>query len=835
MAVVATALAGALGGGAVATAVAGFVVRVATGAALSFLSRAIGPKPKGLETNVEANAGLLVNSDAPVAAHDIVYGRVRKGGTVVFRQATGVNNEFHHMILALAGHQVHAIDDIYINDEIVVLDGNGVVTSAPWNGKVRVRKHLGSPGQVADPIFMAETGQSAAFRGQGIAYLYVRFQNDKDIFAGGLPLITAVVRGREVYNPVNASTGFSSNAVLCIRDFITAPFGLNDSAVDDVSMSVGANISAEVVSLAGGGTEPRYELNGVIRADEPIGEVLERMLTACAGSLWWGQGAWRIKPGYYTPPVLNLTRDDIVSNIRTVPRANMRDTYSAVGGTFNDAAQNFIAVDYPRYTSAAFLADDGGKENVLDFELPMTTSAAMAQRLSKLALFRAREQITVSFEAGLKAVAVQVGDTITLTDSDYGWDAKPFEVIEWALIVGDQDGMRVSMVVRETSAEAYDWNADETQILANNTTLLSFDQTPDVGLSVTSQVLIIREKVSTVFNVEVTSAFATLVDRVEIQYRLSGQDWIGGPSGDLGMFQIPDVAPGVYDFRARAYNGLGIAGNWHVLPDIQAAEDTEPPAIVSGFAANVSGGTLHLTWDPVPDRDLSYYLIRYAPETTGGQWANATTLIPRVPRPATSVSTPLRPGTYMIRAVDKSGFQSEADTTVVVEVNVAPPYANTLQTEQGPAFAGAKTNCVVDIDDALRIDDVSAETPVGSYEFDQVLDLGAARQARLSVFVRGARLDDSAGLFDDLTGQFDELPGLFDDLTGFTQFADQTVDVYVSSTDDNPNASPVWSDYTKVTASDVFARAFRFRADLKSASPQVSPGVSSLIARLEYS
>jgi hypothetical protein len=45
-------------------------------------------------------------------------------------------------------------------------------------------------------------------------------------------------------------------------------------------------------------------------------------------------------------------------------------------------------------TSSTFETEDGGEQTLLDLALPFTTSAATAQRLAKLTLFRGREQMT---------------------------------------------------------------------------------------------------------------------------------------------------------------------------------------------------------------------------------------------------------------------------------------------------------------------------------------------------------------------------------------------------------------------------------------------------------
>jgi hypothetical protein len=95
------------------------------GTALGYALNALTPKP-----NLSAaGAGYAsVNALSPAAATGNIYGATRVGG-ITFYQETTNNNKFLHKLVAVAGHEVTAIGDIYLNDELVTLDGSGNVTS----------------------------------------------------------------------------------------------------------------------------------------------------------------------------------------------------------------------------------------------------------------------------------------------------------------------------------------------------------------------------------------------------------------------------------------------------------------------------------------------------------------------------------------------------------------------------------------------------------------------------------------------------------------------------------------------------------------------------------
>ena len=537
-----------------ATVVGFLAVTIAASWAYSVLGPKIPSVPKGL----------LFNTRDAIAPQQVVYGKIRKGGFVTFAEATGSENRYLHRIIVLAGHEVNAINKIFINDEEVQLaaastpqgvevfpvDG-GFVYGDRWSNedgdrKIYIRKFLGADNQNVSSVLnqietndnietpdyeidgVAPSGTYTDFKGEGIACLYVRMEYDGDVFSDGIPLITAEVEGKKVYDPRTSTTAYSANAALCIRDYLTSTYGLdNDGDTDDAasaSFDVAADVCDETIDLAaidagsfltgktytiktvgttdftaigasantvgvtftatgvGSGTgtavrgssltEKRYEINGVVDLDRTPSDILGDMMTACAGSLFWGAGKWHLKVGDYISPVKTFTLDDLRSDINLQTKHSRRDNFNIVRGTFIDAQNRYIKADYPQIRSETFISDDSDVESALDLALPFTTSSAMAQRLAKLTLFRSREQMTLTADFSLNALEVECGDIIALTIDRYGWSAKEFEVAGWKLNNDSDSGeLNVGLTLRETSSSAFDWNAEESQLTSNNSTL----------------------------------------------------------------------------------------------------------------------------------------------------------------------------------------------------------------------------------------------------------------------------------------------------------------------------------------------------------------------------
>jgi len=688
---------------------------------------ALAPKP----TFDAGQTGQLVNARDPISPFDFVYGETRKGGVITYYETTGANNKYLHQILVLAGHEVEAINDIYLNDEVVTLDNNGFVTSTPWNSKIRIKKNLGTAAQAADSDLLSESEQiTSDFRGRGIAYLYIRYEYDQDVFANGLPLVTAVVRGKKVYDPRTASTAYSNNAALCVRDYIASSYGLNDTQIDDVDFAAAANICDENVTLAEGGTEDRYTINGVAQANQSHGDVLQSMMTACAGSLFWGAGKWKLKVGDYVAPVKTLTLDDLRGPINLSTRVNLQDQFNGVKGTFRDATERWIATDYPPINSTAFETEDGGEQTMLDLQLPFTTSSATAQRLAKLTLFRGREQMTLTADFGLNAFDVEVGEIIALTNERYGWTEKEFEVVGWTFGSSSEAGdLRVTLTLRETSEDAFDWNAEETDIIHNNTDLPDFNTVAAVsGLTLTAT-SVVNDDGATIpaIRADWTASTNAFVTQYEVQYkRLGGeedyasiadayteQENFGSVADsytdeeDYGLVSEPILTPDAeyvstfssstthviqpvlnnydYNVRVRAINSLGVRSPF-ASASLGSIGDTTPPGIPSGLSASGNYKSIMVSWANPGDPDLNYVEI----------WRSTTNNLSTATRVGVVSGTNFTDSNlpnnttrfYWVRAVDNSlnasDFSSAASaTTLLIEPNDFSDAVNDLFQEAG--------------------------------------------------------------------------------------------------------------------------------------------------------
>lgn len=810
---------------------------------LSLASSLLGPKiPKAQNTS-----GYELSGVSPAADHAIIYGRQKVGGVIVFKDTTRDNKDLH-LVIALAGHEIESVEEVYLNDAPLTFAStlgetlSDVTSPDQYAGKVYVTAHLGSDDQTADQdLINASPLWDPTHRLRGIAYLYVKMEFEADSFPQGEPSVTAIVKGKKVYNPNTGVTEWTDNASYILRDYLVSDYGVAvvDDEIDDISFTSAANICDEPVSLAAGGTEARYTINGSFVTSTTPDTVIDKMTKSMAGSFWYAQGKFRVKAGAYVTPTVTFDEDDLRTNVQIQTRRSRRENYNIVAGEFRGDETGWIKTDYPEVRSQEFIDVDNGQESRTDLDLPFTTTSSRAQRIAKILLYRNRQQLVISATFGLRALQVQVGDVVMITNSRAGWAQKPFEVLSWSLSPVSEDPASIKLELTEISSDVYLWQADERAFELDNTNLADAFFVPSVGLSAASIGKVINEHVIAVLRITVSSGEPERTDYVEVQFKKSSEpisDYVTVATGDLGSFEVIDIENGVYDIRARAINTFGVHSEFEYLSNFTVETFVAPPQDVLDFHANVTDGTIALEWTPVADLDLSYYRIRHAVEEVDGSWSNSTTSVDKVARPANSVVVPARAGTYTIKAYDKLGHNSDGYSSVVISSSDIASFSTSLSQAEQTAFSGAKTNCSV-TSSQLRITDTSsaslASPATATYEFSNYIDTGAVRIVRSRIDVKVTRFNSGAGLWDDIPGLWDTWEGSWDGWTD-TLFADHNVVMYISATNDDPAGTPTWSDYKLYKSGDFSGRAFRFKIQLISQAAGVSPSISELTARVEY-
>lgn len=833
------------------TAVEAALVQLGGSLLLSAASKALMPQQD------QSLRGRNLTVRQPVMPRDVIYGTVRKGGTIVYIDVTGSKSQYLDLVIVLATHRIKQLGGIYFNGQMVFAPGSTTAV-LQYAGFAEIEQRLGNP---ADPSLTILTQQSAgkwtsAHRLRGCAHVWIRLKYDADVYPSGIPNITFDIAGKsDIYDPRTGLSGYTSNAALCVADYMAnATWGIGaaigaDDGIDTATLIAAANVCDEVVAKVGGGTERRYSCDGVVTLSQSPKTVIEAILTSMAGMCGWQSGQWQLFAGAYRTPTITLTDDDIADGgFQLTTRVSQADNFNAVRGQFISPENDWQPDDFPSYESAVYLAEDSGERKYTDINLPFTTSASMAQRLAKIRLERQRRQMTVALTGKLTAWRVAVGDVVNLTYARWGFSAKPFEVQSVGLAMsgdGEGDSQRLvpSLSLRETSSLVYDWTSSEAQIYAAapRTTLPSaFNFPPPSALKVT-------EKLYQTFAgtgikvlarltwVESPSVFA---DQYQVEARIGVGPWqLIGRTDQLTIDYL-DIAPAVWEFQVKAISQIGVSSGYDsVVQEIFGLG--APPAALTNVTLQTAGGMAVLKWALHPDLDVQIggnIVIRHSTAAVPS-WTSSVSMDTVAGSQAIAV-VPLKPGTYLLRAYDASG--TPGPEVAITSTGMQVLAFNTIGSRvEDSAFTGTKTDVILssgllqldtsgDIDsepafDAIaNVDAMGGLLPTGTYDFAGVIDLGSVKLTRLR-----SAIDLSV---IDILDLVDTRAGSVDTWTSWDGADGGEVDVVVEiqTTQTNPAGSPVWSGWCRVDATEVQARGIKARAILSTSDASFTPAISQL-------
>lgn len=832
---------------AIITAVVGTVISMGVSALAGVFSKKKAPGLSNYSFADRAGARISI-SRSSVESHKVIYGRVRVSGPLVYvnttRQTVAVanvqgevvkRNNVLHYVIPLACHEVEEIETVYLNEEALTLDGSGratgkwVTTYPRDNGTsyhVTISKHLGSPDQAADPDLVAAFPEwTENHRLRGLAYLYCRFRyygyntnvGGQSLFPSGQPDISAIVKGKKVYDPRTETTAYSNNWALCLRDYLSdSDYGLGatDAEIDDDSVIAAANVCDEDVTLADASTQKRYTCDGQLdTADSPL-ENIKSMVTAGAGACPYAQGKFRIFAGAYTTPTAAIDETWLAGEIELQTKTPRNELFNAAKGVYVSPDKSWKPTDFPAVTNALYQTQDGGERIFRDIELPYTLDPVRAQRIAKIVLEKARQGMTVKLPCNWKALPVALWDTVTVSINRLGWNEKVFRVTGWMLT----PDVTVELTLQEESSASYDWNAGEET---------TYDPAPDTDLpdpgtvdapgnpTVTESLYETTDGsgVKTQAMVAWAESESPFISHYLLRYGLASDDpdetYRQEPPIYSNQHTIKDLAPGTYTFQVAAVNLRRAMSDYaETTKEIRGLSD--PPEDIAGFSLNAINNQAHLVWDPIPDLDVrngGYVRIRWSKLSSGALWSDGVDLGEKNSGIATGAVLPLLSGTYMAKAYDSTGNESVNAASIVSDIaNVLAMNAIASLSEH-TAFSGTKTNMVVSSGELILDGSAGAIEMSGEYVFSTYLDLGAVYTSRASIDV-AAEVFDTVSNFDDADGLFDDREGLFDG----GDLANTKLEFYIKTTSSDPSGTTptdgIWSDWRKFVVGDFTARAF---------------------------
>jgi hypothetical protein len=624
---------------------ASFATAFAIGAGLSIVSRALMPTPS-FGSQMQGNSVTVRES---AASRKLVYGRARVGGAIVYLDSTGSNNEYLHLVIAVAGHVIDGFEEVWFNDT-KIWDGS---FQSNWGSYVHLGFHDGTQTTADSTLVAASSGWTTDHKLLDTAYIYVRLNYSADQFAQGLPNISTVVRGKKVYNPATATTEWSQNPALCVFDYLKdTKYGLAESStsVNVAALIVAQNLCDEPVDLSPSGTQNRYVLDGVLDTSNSRKDNIEAMLSSMAGKLIYSGGEYFIVGADYVAPTVTIDESVLVGGLSVKTKQSRRSLYNGVKGVYLSEEENYTLADYPSITSSAYSAEDGDPV-YLDMPLPFTTNNVRAQRIAKMALLQSRQQTQITIPCNLSALKFKAGDNISVTNAKMGWSEKVFEVTGYQLDLSSDGTIVVNVDAIETASDIYDWATSDQQdfITGGEVDLYDgFTTQPPTSLAAVSTTTIASDgSLLPSLRLTWTASADVFVTQYEVQYqRASALVDYGNiadaytSSTDQGLitnaasvtvdygsvddptetdepnynstfvttnqYVIVGVIPSAnYNVRVRAINNLGVKSNFVTLSGL-AEGDTDPCGIPDSLTAVGSLREITLYWIIPTEADYSH-------------------------------------------------------------------------------------------------------------------------------------------------------------------------------------------------------------------------------------
>ena len=475
------------------------------------------------DISVDTMGGRTVTKKDSTASRKMVYGTVRTGGTIVYQANSGDDNEYLHNYVVFSDGEVDEITAIYFDDvKVMELNGSGNVryynkystnsdgSASTTGNKVYIKVKNGITSQVA--IDASNTSSqipsqwTSAHRLRGIAYSYIQLEYSDEIYTNGFPKITAIIKGKKLYDPRQDSTataysgsgsqrlddastwGYTNNSAVCLLNYMLDDrIGLGESldAFDATSLKASMDDCDVDISLSGGGTQKKYTCDGIIDSKNSHKANIQNILTSMNGQLLYSGGKYHVKSyNYETPHSQVVTEDMILGNIDVATKASRRSLYNRVKGKFVSEEDNYVMTEYPAQiyylpnttppNSVKQFEIDDGETLYHEYNLPMTTNNVRAQRLARLTMLRSRMQSSIKFTANAKALLYTVGDNIKVTNSTLGITEKVYQIQRLNVRPDAEKGLTVSIEAKENVEDFYNWSTTDELTFTSGLTVSLF-------------------------------------------------------------------------------------------------------------------------------------------------------------------------------------------------------------------------------------------------------------------------------------------------------------------------------------------------------------------------
>ena len=653
----------------------------------------------------ETERGILVNKQSNNASIPVVYGERLVGGTRVFIETSGTDNEFLYVALVLSEGEINSIEQIRVDDKVVTFDGaltdntQRSVASSDSNfykdavSYITIEPHFGTDGQSASSLLSTLSSWGSNHKLSGICYLALKFKWNADVF-GGIPQVQAKIKGKKVVtlaaNLSEQTASFSTNPAFCLLDYLRNERYGKGIATSDIDLQSFFDASqvcvTQVTPFSGGSDINIFDTNAVIDTSRKVIDNVRDILRGCRGYLPYVQGKYRLVIETTGSASVSLGEDDIIGGYALAsPTKNSK--YNRVISTFINPDRNFQAdqVTFPPTDDsslatadkhATMKAADGGFLLEGKFDFKTITSPYQAEEMSEIILRRSRESLGLNITAGFKAYELHIGDIVNITISSLGFSSKAFRVL--SMVFNEDYTIALTLVEHQDSFYTF---ATKGEVASTPSTTLPdpFTIQPPASVTLSDELIEYADGITiTRLNILIGASTDQFVQNYQVEAKKSTESnfKIISTGSQLNHEMLNVVDDINYDVRVKAINSLGVSSTY-TSATRKIVGATEIPNDVTDLSVSLVGSNqMELSWTPVTDLDISWYEIRYQNVTSGATWNESTPLAKVVRRKSNSLVVNAQVGSYCIKAVDKLGNSSANASIVSTNISGLQQYVN---------------------------------------------------------------------------------------------------------------------------------------------------------------
>ena len=206
-------------------------------------------------------------------------------------------------------------------------------------------------------------------------------------------------------------------------------------------------------------TQPRFKMNGAIDTSQTVLGNIQGIASCCDCLIKYNEiyGTWSAitqSPAYTV--AMDLNDSNMVSNL-SITSMDIANTYNiaqcqfpdiTLNSSFNTSSINLALVN-------PSLLYPNEPQNSQSVQLPLCNNDVQAQLIATRFLEQARLDLQVTCQVNYIGLELEAGDVVTVTNANYGWTAKLFQIFKAEQNFAADGAITVSLTLQEFDPNAF--------------------------------------------------------------------------------------------------------------------------------------------------------------------------------------------------------------------------------------------------------------------------------------------------------------------------------------------------------------------------------------------